>query len=522
MPPRREEELKRVLNLAFLVWLAPSLQAQDSASALISQIAGQHLYLDLSIELAPGDTLVLHDGASPEHLLVVVASDSTRAVATFAGQPFALTRGVSLSFTVRPGAAVVDQQRPAGPTPYQQASSGHRPRAKPVLVSGRLLLTMDGQRTRTEGLGADPEVVEREFATPVAALRLGLAQLPGGMELDANLSASHRYVSGDLIQPQTLVRVYQLSLTKSFASLPLMFRLGRFYNPYERFSGYWDGGLVYLGGSGIGGGLAAGFEPQRANDGFSSSFPKAALFLKASGRAGATGFRSDLSLHRVFARDTTPAHTFAGWSVTGYSGRAYLNTSLQVDRNPESNRLAVTRLLASLELPAGRTLTLRAGLSRRQPYLLGPAIQVMPFRRDRLSGGLVYRNRALSLGAELAWSQQDGLNSLMSYSGNLRVYRLIAGLGLSLSGSHWTASGPGERGYLLSLRGDRDLGQFDARAGYQYYRSEFAGVTDQSHLVDGGVRTMLSGNTSVELGIRIRRGERLRSDGLSASIWWAF
>lgn len=513
-----------LLGIALTLLPVGSVLAQDSQQAVIRQVAGQHLYLDLAQAgpLHAGDSLVLHDGADGEHVLTVVAADSTRAVVTFAGEAFMLTRGTTLVFHVRPGPRQADPAVVMPPTPPVTASRYSR--RQPVRINGRILISIDGLHTRTTGLGADPEVIERDFATPVAALRFTARHLPGGMEFGANLRASHRYTTDDLVAPATLVRIYQLSLSKTFRSIPLGFRIGRFYNPYEYFSGYWDGGLLYLGRSNLGGGVVAGFEPKLANDGFQSDYPKATVFLQARGRGRSAGYRTDLSLHTVLAQDTTPAHTFAGWALDGYLGRTTISTSLQVDKNPDGDKPVVTRLLGRLSIPAGEHFILRGDVSRRLPYQLGPATGVLPFRRDRAGGGITVLGAGASVTADVTWNRQQGLPSIMSYSGGIYAPRILAQTALSLSGTYWAQSDTGndDKGLAITGRLNRRFGILDAGAGYQYYSSTMMGRDDVSHLLDLSLTLPLSRSTRASLRARTRQGERLSSGGVFASIWWTF
>lgn len=514
-----------VIGVVFGALASGTIQAQEEGRAVISQVAGQHLYLDLAqlYELRAEDTLALEDGAAVEHLLLVVAGDSTRAVVTFADEPFPLTRGATISFTIRRGPGADPGPPVAAAVPAALPRTTGR---RPVRVNGRVLLSVDGLRTQTTGLGSDPEVIERDFATPVAAVRLQATHLPGGLEFDANVRASHRYSTGDLVQPETLVRFYQLSLAKQFNAIPLSFRLGRFYNPYEYFSGYWDGGLLYFGRSSIGGGVVAGFEPKLANDGFQSSHPKATVFLQARGQNRRVGYRTDLSFNTVFTQDTTPAHNFVGWALDTYLGRTSFSTSLQVDDNPDGDKPIVTRLLGRLAVPAGRHLIFRGNVSRRQPYQLGPATGVIPYRRDRAGGGLTVLGGGVSFNADVTWNQQEGLSSLMSYAGGVYAPRAVAEIGFSISGSYWSAGGEsggaGEKGLALSGRLNRRFGKLDTGLGYQYYASEILGREDVSHLFDLSLTLPLSRSTRASLRARTRKGDRLSSGGIFASIWWAF
>lgn len=507
---------------ALIAIVAGPVEGQQEGRAVISQIAGQHLYLDLaqSLALQAADTLALEDGSTTEHLLVVVAGDSMRAVVTFSGEPFPLTRGSTITFTIRRGPGTGP-----GPAVAAVAAGSYTPttRKRPIRVNGRVLLSVDGLQTQTTGLGSDPEVIERDFATPVAAVRMQVTHLPGNLEFNANVRASHRYATDDLVQPETLVRIYQLSLAKTFNAIPLSFRLGRFYNPYEYFSGYWDGGLLYFGRPHIGGGVVAGLEPKLANDGFQSSHPKATVFLQARGRNRSVGYRTDLSFNTVFAQDTTPAHNFVGWALDTYFGRTSFSTSMQIDNNPDSDKPVVTRLLGRLSVPAGRHFILRGNVSRRQPYQLGPATGVLPYRRDRAGGGFTVLAGGMNLTADVTWNQQEGLSSLMSYAGGMYAPRTVADIRLSLSGSYWSDAGDtGEQGLALSGRLNRRFGKLDAGLGYQYYASEILGREDTSHLFDLSLAVPLSRSTRANIRARTRQGNRLSSGGIFASIWWAF
>ena len=129
----------------------------------------------------------------------------------------------------------------------------------------------------------------------------------------------------------------------------------------------------------------------------------------------------------------------------------------------------------------------------------------------------------MSLTADVTWNQQEGLSSLMSYAGGLYAPRIVADLGLSLSGSYWSGgSGAGEKGLALSGRLNRRFGKLDTGVGYQYYTSEILGRKNVSHLFDVNLTVPLSRSTRASIRARTRQGDRLSSGGVFASIWWAF
>ena len=110
------------------------------------------------------------------------------------------------------------------------------------------------------------------------------------MRLNTSMRLSHRTSPDEVIQPVTSLRFYQFDLEKRFEAAPLQLHLGRFHNPFDDFSGYWDGMMVHLGDEGLGAGVAVGFEPNLWNETFSSDLPKVSGFLDYTGR----GERTDL------------------------------------------------------------------------------------------------------------------------------------------------------------------------------------------------------------------------------------
>src|SRR5690606_412299 len=85
---------------------AQNREAPRHVRGRVVLIAGADLHVELSepAPLQPGDTLVVRRDATTRGALVVVAADSLRALTSFAGTPFALTRGETFEAELRPGA----------------------------------------------------------------------------------------------------------------------------------------------------------------------------------------------------------------------------------------------------------------------------------------------------------------------------------------------------------------------------------------------------------------------------------
>lgn len=511
------------LVLVFPVRPTP-LSAQDTLRVAVHYIAGANVYLGAGADagIQPGDTLEARRLSNGETLgtLLVISTSSTRSVVAFTGAPRSLTRGDILAVVVRKGAA------PPGPAPAMAevptaASARTERRRESAQVAGRFSLDVDGTRTVTTGLGLSPEEVVRQFGTTSAGLWLRARRLPGGFEANTNLRSSYRASSAGVVDPTTLVEVYEASLAKDFRSFPLQLRVGRFYNPYETFSGYWDGLLVHAGRDGLGMGAIVGYEPERGNGGFSQTYPKASAFLNLRRYGRGTGYRTDVSVHRVFAGDSVPDHTYAGWSQDIRIGRVSVSHSLQVDRNPESDRWVVSRLLTRMTLRVGDGGALYAGYARRSPYLLGPSTSVFSHVRDHLSGGATLWLGGGSLGVDVSTSQQDGLPTYWAYNASAMVLRSpLWGLGWSVNATYWREEQ--RHGLLLSPTVSRRVGLGDVRLRYQYYRTDTMDRPETSHSVDLGTTFPLGPRTQATLRGQFRTGDYLSSTGLYAGLSYAF
>lgn len=495
--------------------------AQDSARVVVQYLAGGNVYLSggAAAGMRGGDTLDVRrvpagEAAGP---LLVVASTSDRSVVAFLGAPYSLTRGDTLAVTIRHAlrpAEPVSAVPVAGPAP-----AGAPPPRRTLRADGSLSLDLDYLQTRTTGLGADPQLVERNFTSPSVGVRYRLQGLPGGFEFRAGGRATQRSSTGDVVAPATLVQVYEAALYRRSGSFEL--ELGRFYDPYEYFSGYWDGVLLHRGRESFGVGVLAGFEPDLGNGGPSGRYPKVAAFAHARAGRGSVRYRTSLSVTRVFPTDTTPVHTLAGVAQDLRAGRLGLTNTIQVDRNPESGRWVVTQFLGRLSTQVGRAGTVYAGYTIRQPYLLGPVTSVIPFRRDQVNAGFSVWSGLTSVYADVSTSRQPGLSDqwAVSASASRRSSR-VGGVGGALSATWWTDSQ--SDGLLLSPSVTRRFGSTDLDLTYQFYRSAFSGTTTLSHAVELAARMPLGARTQFSARLRQQVGRFLQSSGVSAGLWYSF
>lgn len=490
--------------------------------AVVEEIAGANIYLSLGTEasVATGDTLRVYRDQEGTYLgaLRVVASSSTRSVVVFLDETFPLTRGVPVWVEI------------AGTTPAEVSAVASDPasgstrvtRGRSPAVRGRISLDFSGHQSTTRWLSNDWQESERWFATPSVGLRLTATDLPGGLIFRTSSRGMYRYSDPGIVDPDLAVHVYELSLTKAFRSVPLTLLAGRFSSPYEFYSGYWDGGLLRLGSRTLGIGIVAGLTPRRADQAPSSELPKYTVFADLTLAGRGVRYATDLSVHRVLPRDEALFdRTFAGWSQSLRVGRFSLTSDVQVDRDPEAEEWRLSRLQLTGAVPLTRGLRLRGRYDKTRPYFLFRSSSLLPFTRDRISGGIGYYGGHAALTADVGAGRFEDGEWSMTYSASVNLRRTsLLGLGLHGSGSYWTR---GEGTVVRATLGmSKEIGRGEIRGGYELSRSELYGPTVTSHAGVLGVTTPLGARVYASLQARFQRGANLLSNSLYASIWTSF
>jgi hypothetical protein len=507
--------------LALALGLAAPLTAQrPRVPVVVDYLAGANIYLAAGTDqgIAEHDTLTVFPSPQGEPLgqFLVLSTTATRAVVAFLGAPFPVTRGTTLFLLAggagRGAAAAVDAAPEPGRRPARQRSPS---------LHGRLSLEANAFESATEWQSNDLESVTRRFATPALGLRAVAADLPGGFSLNTNLRALYRYSDPEIISPAWAAQVYQASLTKTFTGMPLYLEAGRFTNAYARFSGTWDGLLVHLGGRGLGAGFAAGFEPERGNQGISTTLPKVTGFVTYDAGNGPVRYATDVSVHSVRPTDDRPDHTYAGWSQYLRVSRLRLGSDLQVDHDPETDAWVVTRLNATASVPLVGGLDLRGRVSMFQPYQFWRTADFISFRRDQGNVGLFFWRPGGSLSLDLGAARLEGGETSYTYSGAFSLPRTpVFGLDWSASATYWSLDSSST---LYGTAGiGRAFGRVMTRASYQLYRADAADFRSTSHTGDLALSFPLARHTYATLQGRVQRGDNLRTNGLYAGLWTSF
>lgn len=505
--------------LAIGALVAPRLAAQNpSVEATVVEIAGANVYLDIGSEqgLDANDTVQVAraDDGSALGRLVILQTASTRAVATFADRPFALTRGVSLRIAL-PGPAM----QATGPTTVAASPPTLAPQsAPPPSLHGRFSLDVDGNRTVTHWLSNTELRTTRTYSTPSASLQLDGRDLPGGFRFQTRVRTTYRYSSPNIVDPSQAVDVYQLSVARDFGSV-LGIEAGRFYSRYERYGGYYDGAQLRLGTEHLGIGAAAGFQPSRGDQGFTTDYPKYGVFAMWGAEGTAFRYTSSASFDRLLPRNGEPNETFAGWSQRLSVGPWRASTDVRVDR-----RASGSWLLTQLQLRTGVRLAAGLSLDARASRYESPG-SILSFlglggRRDEGGIGLTAFGRVGTVGLDLGATRTAGGPTSQNASASFALARPVF-LGAALSGSValWHRSGAST--LLANVGLTRYLGAVQTRAGYQLYRTTGFAMTT-THAADLSINFPLGPRVGGSTRLHFQRGTNLDAMAIYAGLWTSF
>lgn len=503
----------------------PVAAQQDSGERVpvtVDYVSADGIYLPVGADqgLALGDTVPVYAdsaAAAPAGRVVFTSVTRRRSVAQPVEPGLQIARGDVLYVPLGPVAEATAQQ-PGPTTPRPTVAAARRTfRSEEIgpRVSGRLSIDFDLRETRTSWSGDLFGDTRRRFATPTSRLSLTIADLPGGFTVRTNLRASYRYDDGVAGPPPTSIRAYEAVIVKSFDAAPVEVMLGRFSNPYESYSAYWDGLLLRVGGGrGPGIGVVAGFEPSLYDERPSTALPKLTGFADLSLRGDGWRYDTDVSVHYLRPKDGSE-WSYAGWTQRISLGRLDISQRLRVDggldgRTPE---LGDIRVRASVDV-AG-PLGLHGGYGRSGNSLIAPGVRgdtlTDPFSlvpREEFSGGLSLTSRGTSLWVDVGQSRRmdDTAGRFVSGSSVLP----LGGAQLLLSGRYWY------RGDASSVSGAPALafatGGMRWRVGYRFYRTDSSSAPITTSAADLRVSTSLLNAIRLTLGAEHQWGSNLSGD----------
>ncbi len=498
---------------------AAALSGQEqTVTVIVEHVAGANLYLDEGAEqgIQQGDTLTVFHGNPEQHIgyFLVVTASATRSVVTFLAEPFAITRGQTLQ--LRLAREVFPARREA--IPMRQVTRGSRYRQSRPAVRGRISVALDGIQSSTTPLGADGQAIQRTFLTPSVRLRTSVGQLPGGMRFRTNMRLAARYASENTFDATRSARIYQASVARTAGNV--RFEAGRFYNPYENYSGYWDGAMLRLGNQRAGIGAVVGFEPDRGNELFNSEIAKYSVFADFEYASGPVRYRTDISFHRVDPQPGLNAHTFLGWSQTVGIGRFRLTQRSQLDRDPQSNKLVFTNIQARIATPLTRTMSLRARYVYRRPYFIFRPNDEISYRREEANLGVSFSGPEGSMNFDVGADRIETGPLGWSYSSSFNLGQtVIRGLSLSGAARYWTRQGL--TGFYASPGIGFTSSVVRLIADYRVYITDIVNGKLTTHGTTLGITVPIGRSSYMNARVGTQRGDRIKnisvSGGLSVS-----
>ena len=493
---------------------------QDPLTVRVDGLAGTSVYVRAGRDrgLEPGTVLLVRrdEGEALVGRLVVESVTRERALLSFAGAPFPLTRGEVLHLGVVTDADVASEDPPeaGGRSETRGAGAPYREGRRTsvaregMTVAGTVHLELSALESVTEWGAPDRRSDTRTFATPAVRLRTELTGLPGGARGEVHVRLAHRAADPTDVDPATSVRIYSASVEGSFLDGgSLGARLGRFRNPHDSFTGYWDGLLLRWGGRDLGVGAAVGFQPELWNEAPSSATPKAAVFVDARREVGGGRWRGELVASEA-RPDGLPTHRFLGLTQSLALPGVALSARFRGDRDPEGG-WALTRAEVAARGRLGEAWSAGVRAGRRTPYRLWLP-EPLGEARDFVGGDLFLSVAPVSARLGLTVAHDDfggtsrtGFGHLALAPGAVAPARLSLGV--------LAFGGDGGDGFSVSPAVDAPLGAVTLRGRYRYYRLE--GVPRDSRFHEGSLSGWLRLSRDLDLvaGLRVRRGASLRS-----------
>jgi hypothetical protein len=437
-------------------------------------------------------------------------------------------RDVSLAFELVACGEAVTQRAPRTAAAGQPSGGrASRSASRSTNLSGRLSVDINVLESTTQ-LGETQPPIERLYTTPSVRLRTTVNELPWGFDFTTNLRATSFMSNNEAVQPTQSLRVYQASIGKSFRSVPLQFQLGRFYNPYETFSGYWDGLVVHVGRSGLGAGFAVGFQPNRGNEDFSTDLPKYGAFIDYQYSGGSVRYYADLSYNELRPSNGLLGHRFVGLSQRFQWNRFGLSQRLRVDRNAGTDKWELTQLEVRTTLPLGRRLTALVGYSYwRSLFFLGTTtpevteLAATAYERERGSFGLSYSMWSGTIGADVTMNRLEGDEISYTYGSHFSFPRTpLLGFGLFGSANYW------ERGTAKTLYLTpgitRSFGRLESRLSYSRYSFTNGPSTLITHTFDMSLTFPVTRRWYLLVQGRAQRSPTLNSNSVYSGLWLSF
>lgn len=439
------------LFLAFLL-LPGTVRAQDrdvTIEGVVTRVQARGAYFD--VEEAPfavGDTVsVVLD---PLDVRVRVAGvTSTSLLVVWIDPPPGLTVGdrVRIRGTARvseetPVERPVDRPERGSVLDSPSARAAVASRREGMRISGYYTSSLTASYSDIQGRFTSNRSSSRSWATPTGSLRLRATGLPAGLQFTASLRGAHRLSSEPISGQATLMQLFEMNLSHGLPSDRLQFTAGRFRDANSPMGGYWDGFRSSVGVGAFRFGAAAGLEPDRYSEAWSTDTRKALAFTEWS--SGRKGVRTNLQVAvGAIQRDALPGnYLFLTAEHTTRVGRLRLSNNVQLDRSPADGSWSLGRWNTRISSPLTERLSANARIGVRHYYAYWLDTPTFSSERTQLSGGLHYQTQHHAFGLTATSNQFTGRERNLGLSLMARTQPSWSPIQLSNTSSIWNrASG---------------------------------------------------------------------------------
>ena len=502
---------------------------QKELTTQVTQIAGSVIYLSAGSDdgIVQGDTLYIYREKTLLGSLAVQSVASKSLSAEFASKPFALTRGqvISIRFE-KPISTIAEPKQETNPQEPKTsifnttASSTKGRKSHKPQISGRISIGGTANMSTTKWNNVQNRHTNRMFVTPYTNVSALVSNLPGGLSVDASMAYSYRYSSYSNFTPASWARFYRMNVEKEFTGVPFSIKVGRFYNRYEIFSGFWDGVMAKIGDRNNGVGFIAGFEPIRSNEGFQTDLPKYSAYTYQEFQYKNFRSSTELDFTAVTPNINLDNHIFAGAYQQFLLGRNRISVRLQTDRHPQTKKWNFSQVMVRGAFQLTDAFELHGAFNRRRPYYIY-SVDPLGYLRTQITGGARLRMNAGSIGGDLTRITSELSPTAYSVSGYAQTYRTrLWNLGFSINGQYWFNDNYNT--LRLAPEINRDFNRLHLSLGYEFYRSDFISERYITHTADLSAMISLGPKWYFQTNWRTSYGQLFLNNTLQFSIWRSF
>jgi len=486
---------------------------------------GNQVYINSGTSqlIANGDTLWIEAQALQRFAYLVIQASSKRSLIQPISEPLNLTIGNDIRIYLVPKSSLEEQKevqkKRSSLFDLPTNTSSSLAKSSSPIISGRYMIGLNAMGSRTQWNEHIKDAVYRFSAEPSASYVLRASRLPGNWDVSINSRLDYRYNSRMSLTPATQLRLYEFQAEKKFTAIPLRLQLGRFYNRYDSFSGFWDGLLLETGNSFYGAGLIAGSEPVRSSEFSSINQPKVSAFTHLKWNVGEFKSNSEISLTQVKSSFGS-VHRYAGFQQYFNWNKTRVSISGQIDKNTMGSNWRFSNFSTTIRQTIFSKIDLSARYSRREPLRIWQPI-VFGTANEQIGAGFTVRQSGFYWGNEVYLMYLAGKNTAKSINSWAQIpNRTPWNLDFQLSNQLWF----GESSFAIStqLQTSKNWRFSWLSGGYQLNYSNYFDSVTNTHGLFVQWQKKLTTLGQFTLRYSVDAGLLMIRSGLTFSIWKSF